>query len=452
MCRVLLILGMLVLGTPLHAQWQIRQVADSLFIPWGMAFDAEGSLWFTQKNGYLCRLDPGSGTIDTLLFESEVELSSEGGMLDLVLHPDFPQTPFLYIAYNYEDGGMKLKVQRYEYQPGIDQVRFSRLLIDGIQGGAYHNGCRLVIHDEHLYITTGEAGKPALSQDLSSLNGKTLRIGLDGRIPLDNPVPLSPIWTWGHRNAQGMALVDGLILQSEHGPNQDDEINWILPGGNYGWPYVEGFCDLPSEIQYCQDSNVVEPLFSWTPTLAVGDLVYYDQDQFPQWKGSLLLATLKAEKLFQLKLNSSHTSIDTVMVIPGLNLGRIRALAISPEGSLFLSTSLSPSLGTGPFRDQIWEVFDPHYVPKSVPRETGLHSPSVFPNPCHDRLYVDFPPSFTGQIPIQLFDTYGRKVYTGIHHGGRIEISMDLLPAGLYLLRTGGENLKAPWAKRIIKR
>lgn len=451
MRALILIFGILAIPTIGMAQFQKRLLADSLFIPWGMACDRNDGLWFTQKNGFLCRLDLNTRKIDTLYFEQEVKISSEGGMLDLALHPDFPRTPFLYLAYNYEDGGQKLKIRRYEYLAGSHQVQPSILLLDGIQGGTYHNGCRLLIFDEHLYITTGDAGKPALAQDLNSLNGKTLRLELDGRIPLDNPLPLSPIWSWGHRNAQGMALVDGLIIQSEHGPDQDDELNWILPAGNYGWPEVMGYCDRPEELTFCRDSQVVEPLISWTPTLAVGDLIFYDRDQFPEWKGSLLLSTLKAEKLFLVTMDPSHTSVDTVKEIGPLNLGRIRALEIGPEGNLFLSTSQSPSLGNGPYLDQIWEIFNPGYTPGQVPEGEGSLHPSIYPNPFESKLFIQCLQPQSRPRPIRIMDLFGRTVYRARHPGGNLALDLEQLPPGTYILFFGEESPGPPLVQWIIK-
>lgn len=419
---------------------QKRKLADPLFIPWGMAYDAGQGLWFTQKNGWICRLDLSTGRIDSLYQETEVEVSSEGGMLDLVLHPDFPRTPFLYVAYNYRDNGIKLKVMRYLYFPATDRIMPSLTLIEAVDGGAYHNGCRLAILDEKLYITTGEAGKPGLSQDLQSWNGKTLRIELDGRFPVDNPVPSSPIWSWGHRNAQGMAIVDGLILQSEHGPDQDDEINWVLAAGNYGWPEVKGFCDQASEQAFCRDSNVAEPLYTWTPTLAVGDLVYYDHPMFPEWQGCLLLATLKAEKLMILRLDPSHTQIDSVWELNNLNLGRLRSLEIGPLGQLYLGTSNSPSLGNGVLIDQIWELYNPQFDTGTQLRFPSPTIPKIFPNPAKEQIMIQCPMGMSMPIRFRILEADGRSAMTGELNQSSNLINLQGLPSGSYFLHLESEG------------
>jgi glucose/arabinose dehydrogenase len=114
------------------------------------------------------------------------------------------------------------------------------VLLDGIPAAGIHNGSRLQILKDHLYITTGDASDKASAQSTTALNGKVLRIRLDGRIPADNPFPDNPVWSWGHRNPQGLVVVGNKLIEAEHGPESDDEINVIEKGGNYGWPKVKG--------------------------------------------------------------------------------------------------------------------------------------------------------------------------------------------------------------------
>jgi aldose sugar dehydrogenase len=123
-------------------------------------------------------------------------------------------------------------------------------------------------------------------------------MNLDGSVPDDNPISGSYIWTWGHRNAQGLLIApDGKMYSSEHGPATDDELNLIIKGRNYGWPNVNGFCNTTSEIIFCNENNVVEPLFAWTPTLAVAGIAFYDNNVIPLWKNNILMANLKAQQI-----------------------------------------------------------------------------------------------------------------------------------------------------------
>ena len=163
-------------------------------------------------------------------------------------------------------------------------------------------------------------------------------MNLDGSIPADNPDPSSPVWSIGHRNAQGLVFVGDSLFSSEHGPDTDDEINIIRRGGNYGWPDVRGICGAGEEA-FCNANNVVEPIMQWTPTIATCGLDYYNNDLIPQWKNSLLLSTLKDATLFQLRLNSTHSAIDSTAEFFENQFGRLRDLCVAPDGRVFISTS-----------------------------------------------------------------------------------------------------------------
>lgn len=262
MRKLLLLFILAVFACNAHAQMTTRIVRDSLFIPWEMIYGPDNHIWFTQKNGYICRLNPDTRKIDTLYHETNTVIRSEGGMLGMALHPQFPATPHVFVAYNYMDGTTyKERIVKYEYNGTV--LNNPQTILDDIDASNIHNGCRLLTDANYLYITTGDASATSNSQDVNSINGKTLRIAFDGSIPADNPIAGNPAWSWGHRNAQGMVMVNGKIFQSEHGDNSDDEINLLEKGRNYGWPNVKGYCDQPTETTFCTDSNVREPLRAW---------------------------------------------------------------------------------------------------------------------------------------------------------------------------------------------
>lgn len=178
------------------------------------------------------------------------------------------------------------------------------------------------------------------AQNLQSLNGKILRLNIDGSIPKDNPFSGSPIWSWGQRNVQGMVYgLNNNLYASEHGDATDDEINLMTRGGNYGWPNVEGFCDTVEEKLFCKDSVVVPPLKSWTPTIAPAGIDYYRSRNIPEFSNSILLTTLKENDLRVLKLNMKGDSIISERVLFDRSLGRIRDICISPQGDVYVSTS-----------------------------------------------------------------------------------------------------------------
>lgn len=325
---------------PIDTTVTTRVVAQGLDHPWEIVWGPDGWIWFTERPGRVGRLNPETGEVRRILTIQEVWATSESGLLGLALHPQFPSQPYVYVAYTYDNAGTKQeKIVRYTYQN--NQLLAPQTLVDGIAAYVIHDGCRLVVGpDQKLYITTGDAGDRDRAQDASSLNGKILRIGLDGTIPSDNPVAGSPIWTIGHRNPQGIAFGrNGTLYISEHGPTSDDEINIVHKGRNYGWPTVNGFCNTSSEAQFCEANNVVEPIAAWTPTLAVCGLAYYDHSRLPTFRHCLLLVNLKTEKLLRLQLDPSGQKIIGEREYFKGQFGRLRAIVVNPEGRVFFTTN-----------------------------------------------------------------------------------------------------------------
>ena len=429
------------LALPARAQMTTRVVRDSLFIPWELVYGPDQNVWFTQKNGYVCRLNPATRKIDTLAFEPEVVVSGEGGMLGLALHPQFPGEAYVYVAYDYIDGGLyREKVVRYSWLPASDTLTQRTDLVTGITAETYHNGCRLYVFDGKLFITTGDAGNPVLAQDMSSLNGKTLRINLDGSIPADNPIPGNRAWSWGHRNAQGMVRVNNKLYQTEQGASSDDELNVVEKGRNYGWPWVEGFCDQSSEMSLCADSNVVNPSAVWTPTIAVCGVDYYTaaMPMLPNFQNSLLIATIKDESIYHVQFaNAFSDSVTSIVPVFGGQFGHLRDLCLSPQGSIFVSTSNSQNGGTPV--DQIIEIYDSTKI-TSVQGTDFLAQNvevSLSPNPTSASLTATLPPSFDVKdgYRYEIYDALGRKVDGGFARSQVLVLSLADQPSGVYLLR-----------------
>ena len=417
--------------------FDIRNVKTNLFIPWEIIYGPDGNIWFTQKNGFVCRTNPASGATDTLYHEVNNVVQSEGGMLGMALHPQFPSTPYVYVAYQYTQGGYKERIVRYTYFPVGDTLGSPLSLLDNITGNNYHNGCRLLALNDKLFISTGDAGNTALSQDVNSLSGKILRINLDGTMPNDNPFPGNPTWSWGDRNSQGMVYANGKLYTSMHGDNSDDEINIIEPGRNYGWPAVEGYCDLSGEMSFCSDSNVVEPIYAWTPTIAVCGMDYYNHPMFPQWQNSLIVTTLKDTSLHILKLNNTHDSVIAEIHIDTLHIGRIRDICISPEGSIFLSTSVSPMGGTGVKVDRIVELVDSTYYLKTATLKQA-NALDIYPNPTKDEISVSVRKTNINGMNYVLSNSIGQVMLHGkLEKNSR---SLKYLPPGIYQLRLDGKN------------
>lgn len=315
-------------------------VAGNLQLPWEILWGPDDHIWMTERGGRISRFDPQTGNRSTLITISDVVSNGEGGLLGMALHPSFSSTPYVYVIYNYMNGGnYREKLVRYSYNSSSQTLGSPATLLDDIAAASIHNGSRLLIVGDKLFISTGDASNTSLAQTISSPNGKILRLNLDGSIPADNPQPGNAYWSWGHRNPQGLVYANGRLYSSEHGPSSNDEINIIEKGRNYGWPNVEGFCDESSESSFCSSQNVAEPIIAWTPTIATAGLDYYQHDLIPQWKNSLLLATLKNQRLYQLKLNATGSAIDSSATYLNGNYGRLRDICISPAGKVYVCTS-----------------------------------------------------------------------------------------------------------------
>ena len=226
-------------GTP-----AVEIVAEGLSVPWEIEFSGD-VIYISERGGKIVKLRGGKKKSQPVLLAREVAQEGESGFLGLALSPDFEKSRGAYAYHTYREGDRLLNrvVLIEETDRGWVEVR---PLLEGIPGGVIHDGGRLRVGpDNRLYITTGDAGDEESAQDRRSLAGKILRLGLDGRIPADNPVPGSPVYSWGHRNPQGLDWSeDGILYASEHGPSGmprgHDEINRIMPGKNYGWPEIIG--------------------------------------------------------------------------------------------------------------------------------------------------------------------------------------------------------------------
>ena len=318
-----------------------RIVRNNLNYPWEIIWGPDNYIWMTERNGKISRIDPANGNTTFSFIIKEVEARNEGGLLGMAMHPDFKNNGLLYVVYNYNGSGNHLeKLVRYHYSGNT--LSEPKVLLDNIIGSTNHNGSRLWITNEaapKIFMTTGDAFDQSLSQPTNTLNGKVLRINIDGSIPADNPFPNNPVWTYGHRNPQGLVMVNNILYESEHGPDVEDEVNIIEKGRNYGWPNVEGPCD-GDEASFCKTHNVKEPIWSsGNSTLAVCGLDYYNKEQIPLWKNSLILLTLKNSSIRQLKLSSDGRSITETKTFFANEWGRLRDLCIAPNGKVYICTS-----------------------------------------------------------------------------------------------------------------
>lgn len=303
----------------------VEVVAEYLEIPWDIA-KYEQTFYLTQRTGSIVRIEDGEQLEQTVQLDKELSTASEAGLLGFALAPNFAETQeaFAYYTYGDETGQFnRIVVLRLEQ----DVWQEERVLVDLIPSGSVHHGGRLAIGpDEKLYATTGDAALPELAQDLTSLAGKILRLNLDGSIPTDNPFADSYVYSYGHRNPQGLSWAEnGNLYASEHGQNAHDEINLIEAGANYGWPLIEG---METE------TNMTAPLFTsgTDTTWAPSGLVYEE--------GKLYVATLRGSALLEFDLAAeSYRELTS-------GLGRIRDVWIDSEaGALYFITNNTDGRG-----------------------------------------------------------------------------------------------------------
>jgi len=321
------------------ADVQTAVLTQQLRFPWEILWGPDNQLWLTERGGRVSRVNPANGQISPVITIPDVVSQGEGGLLGMVLHPEFNAMPEVFVAYNYRKNNIYTeKIVRFTYN-GTTLVN-PVIVVDDIPAANNHNGCRLAISpDKKLYITTGDAAVMPRAQDATSLAGKILRINLDGSIPADNPTPGSRVWSLGHRNAQGLVFANNRLYSSEHGNTTDDEINIIQKGRNFGWPNVEGFCSTGNEPSFCSANNVAEPIYAWSPTIAPSGIDYYNNPAIPQWQNSLLVAVLKDSELLQMKLNDAGDKIEAVKILYKNTYGRLRDVCISPDGKVYMITS-----------------------------------------------------------------------------------------------------------------
>lgn len=312
----------------------VQVIATNLHKPWAMAF-GDGKIFFTEKVGRIRVIDNG-----ILANESVADLKvadiTDAGLLGITLHPDFEKNHYIYVYYTYQEGSnLWNKVLRITESD--NRIVDAKTILDKIPAGEFDDGGVIKFGpDKKLYIGTGDATYESLAQNQTSLGGKILRLNDDGSIPQDNPFSNSPVYSYGHRNPQGLAWDDkGNLYETEEGPTRNDEINLIKAGQNYGWPNQE--CSGSKEFQAA--------LICYNPSIEPAGITYYSSGKI-DLKDSLILATLRGNILYQLP--TQNGTIDAQKIILD-GVGRIRDVNEGPDGYLYIITSNTDGRG---FPDQ----------------------------------------------------------------------------------------------------
>jgi len=327
---------------------QVREVIGNLDIPWEIKWGYDGFIWMTERPGIVSRVNVETGEKNIILDIQNTVYSgnNEAGLLGMEFHPEFSTNHILFMTYTFIQGNqIKERLSSFTYNINSETLENEQILLDNINGYTTHIGSRiLALEDLTILISTGDAQDQPASQDVDELTGKILRMDISennfGGIPADNPIPNSYVWSWGHRNAQGLELApNGIIYSSEHGPTTDDELNILVPNRNYGWPYVQGFCDEPTETDFCEQNNVVEPLVNWTPTIAPSDIIWYDHPAIPEFQNTLLMTVLKNKMLVRFEFSEDGQSVTNETEFFQYEWGRLRDICVSPDGKIYLATN-----------------------------------------------------------------------------------------------------------------
>lgn len=332
-----------------NPNFKLELLAQGLGVPWGMAFLNDRELIFTERQGNIRILDLESLEITTLRGAVEVDAEGQGGMLDVATGPDYTTRGWLYFTYSKSTVSGAVTTLARARRMGNQLSDWQELLVtDSATSGYRHFGSRIAFDQQgHVFFGVGDRGERDSAQDLSSHAGTIMRLRLDGSIPDDNPFlsrdnALPEIWSYGHRNPQGLLYDNntGNLWSIEHGPRGGDEINLVVKGANYGWPvisYGKEYWGPVSIGEGTEKPGMEQPVKVYIPSIAPGSLLLYSATAFPQWQGNLFSGALKLRHLNRVSISMDNKAIAEERLLGDLN-ERIRALAQSPEGWIYFST------------------------------------------------------------------------------------------------------------------
>jgi glucose/arabinose dehydrogenase len=325
--------------TDATAKLVTQEWLKDLKTPWQLAFASDGRIFFTEREGRIRVVK--NGVMTTWLNLANVIEETESGLLGIALDPNFATNGYVYIAYTYTTPEWKFvnRIVRCKEITGTNTGNEDKILIDGIRGLLNHNGGPIKFGpDSKMYWTVGDGFDDSKPQDLTSLNGKILRMNTDGSIPADNPFPNSYVWTYGHRNVQGLAWQPGTnnLFVTEHGPSGgtllgggccNDEINIVEKGKNYGWPIIVG-----PQVK----EGLVSPIFNsgTTVTWAPAGALFVKNGK---WKGSFLFVSLRGQTLHRAVIDPNDPrKILRIEEYMKNTWGRMRDIYEAPDGTFYI--------------------------------------------------------------------------------------------------------------------
>lgn len=322
-------------------------LAEGLENPWSMAFLPDGRILIAERPGRIRVFADNELKPETIEGLPSVWSHGQGGLLDIVLHPDYEENGLIYLAYASQENGIgNTTIARARLEG--NSLRDTEVLFKGhpATDSKYHFGCRIVFdRDKYMYFTIGDRGEMENGQMKSNHHGKVMRLYDDGSIPDDNPFvgqedAKPEIWNYGHRNIQGMVLhpVTGQLWSHEHGPKGGDEVNIEIKGANYGWPLVSFGINYNGSIITTDTTlpGMSDPQHYWVPSIAPCGMTFVTSEIYPNWNGNLLVGALAGQQIQRLVFNENNKVIHTEKLFEGM--ARFRDIRQGPDGYLYVLT------------------------------------------------------------------------------------------------------------------
>ena len=329
-----------------HAAPGIEVVSTDLNRPWGMAEVAPGKLLISSITGQFSLYDTQASTLTLIKGAPEVRVSGQGGLLDVAVPPEFQPGDWIYFTYSKpvgDNAATTLARAKLDMKTNSLTSWQDLLVTQSVSSKSHHYGSRIAFLPGYVFFTVGDRGARESAQDRSSHNGSVIRLNRDGSVPEDNPFVgvkgvLPEIWSYGHRNPQGLAVdSEGRLWEIEHGPRGGDEINLIQPGLNYGWPEVSHGKEYwnPLQVGVSEKAGMESAKKVYVPSIAPGSLISVKSDKYG-WQGDLLAGSLVLRHL-------NHIQMDGDTVTGELRYfedrdQRIRALLEDHEGTIWMAT------------------------------------------------------------------------------------------------------------------
>jgi glucose/arabinose dehydrogenase len=328
---------------------RVEQLFNKLGVPWGMAFVSPQRMLITERSGQARLLDLQTHSVKAIAGLPKVVAEGQGGLLDVAPGPHYQNDGWLYFTYSKPANSQAATTLARARLDNLRLVDWQDLLVtDSATTTRHHFGSRITFDRQgHVFFGVGDRGDRHAAQDLANHQGTIIRLNLDGSVPADNPFlrdasAHAEIWSFGHRNPQGMAY-DPLLRRLwaiEHGPRGGDEINLVLPGRNYGWPVISHGKEYWGPVAVGEGTSkagMEQPYKVYIPSIAPGSLMLYHGAAFPEWQGSLFAGALKLRHLNRISLSADGAVSGEQRLLEDLQ-ERIRAVIEGPEGWIYFST------------------------------------------------------------------------------------------------------------------